>query len=87
MKRPHKKSHCENGHRQSDVTKRSIVDKRGHLIGQRFVCRSCRQTLDVDCNQNLIGNPFDIIERRESEKDNDALNTIKLALTPKTNAE
>lgn len=69
MKRSRKKERCHDGHHQCDVTKRSICDKRGRLIGQRFVCRSCRQTLDVDSSENLIGNPFDIIERRESFKD------------------
>jgi hypothetical protein len=80
MRKTHKKSKCENGHLQQDVYKENVRNISGRIIAQRFRCRTCRQTLDVDHTENLIGNPFDIVERRDEEKDRWVLDEISRAL-------
>jgi hypothetical protein len=80
MRKLHKKSKCENGHLQQDVYKENVRNIRGHIIAQRFRCHTCRQTLDVDHTENLIGNPFDIVERRDEEKYNSMMNYIDISL-------
>jgi hypothetical protein len=59
---------CHDGHHEADVYQEKVVGRDGLVIGYRYRCRCCKFTLVVSPHENLLGNSFDVIERREEVK-------------------
>ena len=59
---------CKDGHLQTDVYQEKVNHSNGKRVTYRYRCRRCKHYLDVPANENLLGNPFDIIERRDENK-------------------
>jgi hypothetical protein len=67
---------CPLGHLKKDVYQARIRNHRGELMAYRWVCRRCGNFLSVPPWENLIGNPFGIMERSESFRDGFVLDSI-----------
>lgn len=68
---------CPDGHHQQDVYQDRITGVGGEVKGYRYRCKRCRVTLDVTSSENLIGNPFDIVEKRDEVKTAEFLNWVE----------
>lgn len=75
-----KTTRCHDGHHLVDVYQDIIRGVSGQIIGYRYRCKKCRYTLDVPSSENLIGNPFDIIEKRDSFKTEAFLDWVEMAI-------
>jgi hypothetical protein len=69
---------CSDGHRQDDVCQIRVVDHKGIVVGYRYRCRRCKTTLVVPSYENLIGNPFDVKEKRDDVKDELVLKSLEV---------
>ena len=69
---------CSDGHREADVYQDKVFDIGGKLIGYRYRCRRCKTTLVVPSYENLIGNPFDIYDKRDDVKDELVLKSLEV---------
>lgn len=74
-----KKQKCKNGHALDDVKIKRVVNFKTQKTSYVYTCAFCKASMPVLAN--LIGNPFDIRELRDSYKDRAIMNEIIYALT------
>jgi len=68
MKYSRKINQCKNGHNEKDVIQAKVLNTDGKIIAYRYKCKMCRRSMDVSSSENLIGNPFSIVERMDNFK-------------------
>jgi len=60
---------CAGGHPAKEVIIRRVHNAITGETSRQFVCLRCRQTLTLKGEENLIGNPFGILERTEENSE------------------
>jgi hypothetical protein len=64
-KKKRRRPPCSDGHPEKEVILRRVRNILTGKTARQFVCLRCRQTLTLTDEENLIGNPFGILERTD----------------------
>ena len=67
-KKKRRRPACVEGHPEKEVIIRRVHNAITGKTSRQFVCLRCRQTLTLTDEENLIGNPFGILERTEESQ-------------------